>query len=148
MHEIQAGEIEVTFPSQTQFVHMVTMVANNAATMAGFERSVAGKVAIATDEAVTNVIRHAYNNKPDKQIKLKSTISAEPLTLEIFHTGRPLRNESIKLPDMEQYIAERRKGGLGLLLITKFMDEVDYHVGKENCCSMKKYRKRDHAGDT
>ncbi len=146
MHEIQAGNIEVIFPSQTQFVHMVTMMANNAATMAGFDRSVAGKVAIATDEAVTNVIRHAYKGKGNKTIKLKITINAESLMLEIFHTGRPLRSESIHLPDMEQYIAERRKGGLGLLLITKFMDEVDYHVGEENCCSMKKYRKRDQAG--
>lgn len=146
MQEVQAGEVEVTFPSQTQFVHMVTMMANNAATMAGFDRSVAGKVAIATDEAVTNVIRHAYKGKPNHTIKLRITINSESLVLEIFHKGQPLRNESINLPDMKQYIAERRKGGLGLLLITKFMDEVDYHIGKENCCSMKKYRKRDQKG--
>lgn len=146
MHEVHAGEVEITFPSQTQFVHMVTMMANHAATMAGFDRSVAGKVQIATDEAVTNVIKHAYKGRGDKTIKLKITINADCLILELFHTGRPLRKESIHLPDMEQYIAERRKGGLGLFLITKFMDEVDYVVGDENCCSMKKYRKRDGAG--
>lgn len=140
MSDLQAGEIQITFPSQTQFVHLVTMMANNAATIAGFDRSVAGKVGIATDEAVTNVIKHAYGGKPDKTIRLKIRIDADGLVMWIYHTGDPLRKESIKLPDMEEYIKARRVGGLGLLLISKLMDEVDYVVGKEHCCLLKKYK--------
>lgn len=146
MTETRAGEIQVTFPSQTQYIHMVTSMANNAAMMAGFERSVAGKVAIACDEAVTNVIRHAYKGQSNKTVRMKITIDVDALVIEIFHTGQPLKKENIKLPDMDKYIKEKRRGGLGLLLITKFMDEVDYVVGSENCCLLKKYRKTEQQG--
>ncbi|MCB1050615.1 MAG: ATP-binding protein [Acidobacteria bacterium] len=146
MTETQTGEIQVIFPSQTQYIHMITTMANNAAVMAGFDRSVAGKVAIACDEAVTNVIRHAYKGNPNQQVRMKFTLDGEALVIEIFHTGTPLNKENIKLPDMDQYLQEKRRGGLGLLLITKFMDEVDYVVGSENCCLLKKYRNTDQKG--
>lgn len=146
MNEPFSGQVEVTFPSQTRFLYMITMLANNAALLAGFDQSVAGKVGIATDEAVTNVIKHAYKGATDKTIKVKIEIQDDGLTLEIFHKGAPLRNEDIKLPDMDEYIKARRVGGLGLFLITKLMDEVDYVVGEEHCCKLKKYRQTDAAG--
>jgi len=146
MNKVLAGEIQATFPSQTQYVHLITTMANNAAAIAGFDRSVAGKVAIATDEAITNVIRHAYKGKTNKTIKIKICINDDSLTVAIYHSGDPLHNEDIKLPDMEEYIRERRVGGLGLFLITKFMDEVDYVVGKQNCCLLTKYRNSDKSG--
>ena len=141
MKDLQQGEISMTFPSQTSYVHMATMVANNAASIAGFDEGIAGKVAIATDEAVTNVIRHAYKGKPDKQITLKVEITKESLIIKILHTGKALKKEDIHLPVMKEYIANRRVGGLGLYIINQFMDEVDYLVGKEHCCQMTKYRR-------
>lgn len=141
MKDLQQGEISVTFPSQTSYVHMAAMIANNAAAIAGFDEPIAGKVAIATDEAITNVIRHAYKGKPDKKITLKVEITAESLIIKIIHTGKALKKEDINLPVMKEYIANRRVGGLGLYIINQFMDEVDYRVGKEHCCQMTKYRR-------
>lgn len=141
MTDQQKGNILVTFPSQNQYVHMITMVASNAASIAGFDKSVAGKVAIATDEAVTNVIKHAYGGKPDYTITFKVEITPESLIIKIIHTGAALSKKSIVLPDMKKYIEERRRGGLGLLIMNQFMDEVDYQEGKQHCCQMTKYRK-------
>lgn len=141
MKELEEGEVEITFPSQTRFVHMVTTLASTAATMAGFDKKVAGKVAIATDEAVTNVIRHAYKGKGSNQITLKVNITKESLILEVLHAGEALSNDDVKLPVMEEYIKERRVGGLGLFIINKFMDKVDYLEGKESGCRMTKFRK-------
>ena len=146
MKEDQPSEIMVTFPSQNRYIHMVTMVASNAATIAGFDKAVAGKVAIATDEAVTNVIKHAYRGDPRKMITFKANITPESLVLKVFHTGEALVKTTIKLPVMSDYIKERRKGGLGLYIINKFMDEVDYLAGKEHCCQMTKYRNAEKAG--
>ena len=141
MKDLKQGEIVVTFPSSTGYIHMVTTVARNAATIAGFEKSIAGKVAIATDEAVTNVIRHAYQGDPNKKVTIKFQITDDSLIIRIMHTGRALSKEDIKLPVMNEYIKKRRVGGLGLYIMNQFMDEVDYTVGKENCCQMTKYRK-------
>lgn len=141
MKELEEGEVEVTFPSQTRFVHMMTTLASTAATMAGFDDKVAGKVAIATDEAVTNVIRHAYKGKASNKIKLKVKVTKESLILEVLHSGEALKEDDVKLPIMEEYIKNKQVGGLGLFIINKFMDEVDYLVGEANGCRMTKYRK-------
>lgn len=146
MADLKRGEIMVTFPSAVEYVHMATTVASNAAAIAGFDKGVAGKVAVATDEAVTNVIKHAYGNQPHHRITLKAEITPESLTLKVVHTGKALTNEEIKLPNMQEYMARLERGGLGLLIIKQFMDEVDYLVGKENCCQMTKYRNLDKTG--
>lgn len=146
MMELPTGEIRVTFPSDTIYVHMAITVASNAATIAGFDKSVANKIALATDEAVTNVIKHAYEGRNDQQITLKALITPESLTLKVMHTGKALTNEDIKLPDMKQYVQERKQGGLGIYIMKKFMDEVDFLVGKEHCCQMTMYRLTDRTG--
>jgi len=146
MGDLNRGEIMVTFPSELEYVHMATTVASNAACIAGFDKTVAGNVAVATDEAVTNVIKHAYGSQPNHRITLKAEITPESLTLKVVHTGKALTNEEIKLPNMQQYIKERKQGGLGLFIMKQFMDEVDYLVGKEHCCQMTKYRKLDKTG--
>jgi serine/threonine-protein kinase RsbW len=125
---------------------MAVTVACNAAKIAGFDEGVAGKVGVATDEAVTNVIKHAYGNDPNHQITLKAEITAESLTLKVVHTGKALTNDDIILPDMKKYIQQFRKGGLGLLIMKRFMDEVDFMVGKETCCQMTKYRNLEKTG--
>ncbi len=139
MTDHHKGDIMVTFPSQKQYIHMVTMMAKTAAVIAGFDKAVAGKVAIATDEAVTNVIKHAYRDDPHKQITCKVEIKPDSLVIKVLHTGEALDRDSVKLPVMRDYIDEMRKGGLGLYIIDQFMDEVDYRVGKEHCCQMTKY---------
>lgn len=143
MADFPSGEIKVTFPSDTIYVHMAITVASNAAAIAGFDKKIAGKVALATDEAVTNVIKHAYGGSKDKEITLKAEITPEALTLKVVHTGKALTNEDVKLPDMDQYLANFPTGGFGLYIMNQFMDEVDYLVGKEHCCSMTKYRNAD-----
>lgn len=142
------GEIMVTFPSSAKYVHMATTVAGNAAVIAGFDKTVAGKVSVAADEAVTNVIKHAYDDCPDYRITLKAEITQESLTLKVIHTGKALTNDEVKLPNMVEYINDRRRGGLGLYIMKQFMDEVDYLVGKEHCCQMTKYRNLDKTGAT
>jgi len=146
MSEFHGGVVQITFPSHTQYIHMVSSLACNAAMMVGFDRGSAGKVAIACDEAVTNVIRHAYRGEAEHEVRMRITFDGKALVIEIFHTGLPLNKENVQLPDMDRYLAEKRRGGLGLLLITKFMDEVDYLVGSENCCTLKKYRTTDQKG--
>ena len=146
MTEPPTGEIKVTFPSDTVYVHMAITVASNAASIAGFDKSIASKVALATDEAVTNVIKHAYGGAKDQLITLKAEITPECLILKVVHTGKALTNEDVKLPDIEKYLERRKPGGLGLYIMKQFMDEVDFLVGKEHCCLMTKYRYADKSG--
>ena len=116
--------IRLVIPSQTRYLNLVTTLAKRASMVAGFDDADAAKVSIAMDEAVTNIIIHAYKNDPDKKIEVELRFAPTYLEIHLLHSGKGLSDDQIKLPDPEEYIRHPRKGGLGLLLISRFMDEI------------------------
>ncbi len=83
-------------------------------------------ILLAIEEACTNVIRHAYLYAPGGTIRLKITLSSDRAIFEIIDTGRAFDFDSSGTPDLDRYVETSRKGGLGLYLIRKIMDDVDY----------------------
>jgi serine phosphatase RsbU (regulator of sigma subunit)/anti-sigma regulatory factor (Ser/Thr protein kinase)/transposase len=86
-------------------------------------------ILLAIEEACTNVIRHAYLYGPGT-IRIKSVITTGKVVFEIIDTGRAFDFDSSGTPDLDRYVETSRKGGLGLYLIRKIMDEVNYRSGK------------------
>lgn len=82
-------------------------------------------VVLASDEALTNVIRHGYHNEPGHAIDvwLRSVHNSEAgIEIEIRDFGRQVPLDSICGRDLD----EPRPGGLGVHLIQSLMDEVVY----------------------
>lgn len=130
----------LVIPSQTRYLNLVTGLAKRAAMVAGMDDATAAKVSIAVDEAVTNVIKHAYSDEPDHQVDLELLFTGTALEVHIWHTGLGLRSDQVHLPDPNEYVKHPRKGGLGLLLMSRFMDEVRYaeRAGRAECCMIKR----------
>jgi len=83
------------------------------------------KILLAIEEACSNVIRHAYVLGPGN-IKLEITRKGDRVTFSIKDKGRSFELGKAKRIDLKKYIQTGRKGGLGLQLIQKIMDEVIY----------------------
>lgn len=83
------------------------------------------KILLAIEEACSNVIRHAYVLGPGN-IKLEITRKGDKVTFSIKDKGRSFDLGKAKKIDLKKYIQTGRKGGLGLQLIQKIMDEVIY----------------------
>ena len=134
------SEFQLVIPSETKYLNLVTGLAKRAALVAGLDDSAAAKVSIAVDEAVTNVILHAYNGEASHQVELKLHFTPQALEVHIFHTGLGIREDQMVLPDPKEYVTRPRKGGLGLLLMSRFMDEVRFREtsGRNECCLIKK----------
>ena len=134
------AEFQLVIPSQTKYLNLVTGLAKRAALVAGLDDSAAAKVSIAVDEAVTNVILHAYKGEAGHQVELQLEFTPLALEIHIFHTGQGMREDQIVLPDPKEYVTHPRKGGLGLLLMSRFMDEVRFRedAGRNECCLIKK----------
>ena len=130
----------LVIPSQTRYLNLVTGLAKRASLVAGMDDATAAKVSIAVDEAVTNVIIHAYGNEADHLVEIELRFTATALEIHIWHTGRGIREDQVILPDPGEYVKHPRKGGLGLLLMSRFMDEVHFLEGKERneCCMIKR----------
>jgi serine/threonine-protein kinase RsbW len=137
--EFDNHTFRLVIPSQTRYLNLVTTLAKRASISAGLDEADAAKVSIAVDEAVTNIIVHAYQNDPDKKVTVDLRFTPASLEVHLLHSGRGIREDQIKLPDPNDYIRHPRKGGLGLLLMSRFMDEVRFleDGDQSECCMIK-----------
>ena len=97
----------------------------------GFNTDDVGKIELACDEACTNVIKHAYalnKNKGKKSLDILIKIDLDKFTLVVTDHGKGFDPGLIKTPNMQEYLAQLKVGGLGIYLMKTLMDEVDYQV--------------------
>jgi serine phosphatase RsbU (regulator of sigma subunit)/anti-sigma regulatory factor (Ser/Thr protein kinase)/TolA-binding protein len=95
-----------------------------------FSDKVINAFKLAVDEAATNIIRHAYR-ETDGLITLRSIVRKNSLTLCIIDQGTYFDPKRVKDPDLNRYIDIGKKGGLGIFIIRKLMDEIDYRKTEE-----------------
>ena len=109
---------------------------------AGVTGDVAGKMALALEEAAANVINHAFlNSAPSHRLAVTVTIEADCVTAEIIDNGKAFDPSAAPEPDCTLPLDARHPGGLGLHLIRKLMDRVDYcRIDGENRLRLEKVR--------
>ncbi|GAB4323140.1 MAG: hypothetical protein Kow0074_15120 [Candidatus Zixiibacteriota bacterium] len=99
---------------------------------------------LAIEEAVTNIIRHGYLYGAGK-IRIRVQSNSRWVHIIISDHGRAYELDAdAQAPDLQQLAATGRKGGLGLALMRKVTDNVEYkRVGDENVLTLsKRLRKR------
>ena len=116
------NEFDLTIPSQTAKLKRVRRFVAAAAQRFGFSLDDASKIALAVDEACTNIIKHAYNFADDKNIHLTIFMRDGRFEVLITDHGKPFDPDGVKLPDMKEYLSHYRRGGLGMYLMKSLMD--------------------------
>jgi len=135
-------EFSISIPSQTQLLKMVVEITKHIATIYQFRPAEAQKISLAVDEAITNAIEHSYDNREDQDISVEFYLNPEGLMIKVIYAGTPpdLNTRQINLHTM---IKTKSKGGLGVELMRRIMDSVDYKtVDGVNTCEMIKWQKR------
>ncbi len=128
--------------STTDNLALVRNIIKNAALEVGFNQEQAGKIVLAADEAVTNVIKHAYNYSPNGEIILSVSFSKNKFSISISDKGKHFDPKKVKEPNLKKYYKEKRVGGLGIYLMKKLMDEVKYtKPNNRNKVTLVKYLK-------
>lgn len=136
-------EFKLRIPSQTDNLELIRYFVGRVAEKVGFDDEDVGKIELACDEACTNVIKHAYSldRKNDQSLDIAIKLDYQKLTLVVTDHGKGFNPNSIKMPNMKEYLAELKVGGLGIYLMKTLMDEVDYEIkpGVRNQVRMVKY---------
>lgn len=83
-------------------------------------------IQMAVDEAVTNVMEHAYAGRRDGEIFIRCTSDGREFFVEIRDSGKPFDPSTIKLPDTHSPLSKRSIGGLGIFFMRKLMDRVEF----------------------
>lgn len=90
-------------------------------------------VRLAVDEAYTNIIKHAYQNKSSNPVEIEIGHNNSELWISLSDHGHPFDPSGYQEPDIFQRIKDKKRGGMGVYLIRKLMDHVQYNTrGKTN----------------
>lgn len=90
----------------------------------GFGEDCITRVVMSVDEALTNVIRHAYDGVVDQpiDIELDWTMPPDGVRISIRDHGRGVGCEHMSPPPRDKL----QPGGLGLHIMTECMDRIEY----------------------
>ena len=98
------------------------------------------QVVLAVDEVVANFIIHANGEDETQFLDLEMTFDAHSLNVEIADHGDtiflPAPHQN---PDLRDYIRQGRKGGMGMTLVNRLMDRVEFFTrGNHTVCHLSK----------
>lgn len=89
---------------------------------------VVNQVVLAVDEVVANFIIHANGEDTTQFLELLLVLAGPNLDIEIEDLGTTLFLPTGKVanPDLQAYIQQGRKGGMGMALVSRIMDQVEF----------------------
>ncbi len=85
-------------------------------------------IVLAVDEICTNLIVHSNQCDEKKEIRLTMNLkkSLGEVLFEIYDNGDSFDYSEYREPDISQLIKERSKGSLGLMLVRRIMDKIEF----------------------
>lgn len=92
----------------------------------GLDEKTQFNIALALDEAVTNVVLYAYDTPGTGKIDIDALLSKDEVVIRISDSGKPFDPTAAADPDISLPGDQRPIGGLGIFLVRKLMDAVRY----------------------
>lgn len=127
----------LTVPGRYDQIQEVCLFISAGAAEAGFSDDMLFRLELATDEACTNVIEHAYGGENEGTIRVSWRIEDNSFVIEILDQGQTFNPDDIQAPtitvrgleassDEDAAIADLKVGGLGLYFMRELMDGVTF----------------------
>jgi serine/threonine-protein kinase RsbW len=134
---------QLTIPNSTQYLRDVREFITRMVRRSGLDRADHNKVILAVDEAISNIMKHAYQDVSEGTISLEAIADGQKLQIIIRDSGKSFDPGDVKEPDLERYVKTGKKEGLGIYLMRRIMDEIQYEFikGVRNELRMTKYVK-------
>ncbi|MBD3617506.1 MAG: ATP-binding protein [Gracilimonas sp.] len=93
----------------------------------GLSQKDISEIRLAVDEAYTNIIKHAYKNSPTEKVEIEIGSDTDHLWISLMDKGKSFDPNSYSEPDLMKRIKAKKRGGMGVYLIRKVMDHVQYN---------------------
>lgn len=122
----EQAPISLRIFSQPAQLPVVRAAVEKACELLGFDGQTAGQVVLSVDEALTNIIKHAYKSACDKPIEIELSVQQagqqQALRISMRDYGCWVDPSLIRSRDLHDI----RPGGLGVHIMKNCMDSVDY----------------------
>lgn len=81
---------------------------------------------LAVDEVCANVIIHSAECNDEKTLDVFVETKNNDIIFEVIDRGSGYDLRNHKMPELSEIIKAKRKGGVGLMLVQKIMDKIDF----------------------
>ncbi len=125
MNSLPGKPVHIVICSSPTFLPVVRAAVEKICELIGFDTACVGNIILSTDEALTNIIKHAYGGASDKPIEIDLIPldeHARGLCIRLRDHGQTVDLSRIKGRDL----SDIRPGGLGVHIMTKCMDQLEY----------------------
>ena len=136
--------LDLVLVSDPQLLSVVRAAIERLTELSGFSPPECRSITRAVDEAVANVMRHAYGGQPNKRIEVSCTRVSrsvqgqqrEGLEIQLLDNGLPFDRKKLTARSLD----EVKPGGLGLHFMRDSMDVMEHRrVGQRNQLRLVKY---------
>ncbi len=140
MPQPRPDQVDLAIASDPRLLKIVRMTIMHLTELAGFGEEEQKSVALAVDEACSNIIKHAYDGATDRPILIRFQLLDRGLRVLLRDYGRKADLSKIKSRELDDI----RPGGLGVHLIRSVMDVVEYDnsLDEGNLLTLEKYLRR------
>lgn len=131
-----------TYPARFEYLDEIRDLVAQVARRGGFTEKEIYSIQLAADEAASNIIEHAYEGTTDGILQVTCEMQGNEIFIAMHDDGKPFDPSEVKQPNLKADLSERQIGGLGVYLMRKLMDKVQYESkpGAGNLLTMRKRR--------
>ncbi|MFC0274443.1 anti-sigma B factor RsbW [Metabacillus herbersteinensis] len=135
--------IEMKIPAKPEYVGIIRLTLSGIASRMGYAYDEIEDLKIATSEACTNAVQHAYKKTEGGEVVVGFGLYEDRLEVMVADSGKSFNFEQTK-SELGPYSAssdldEVSEGGLGLFLMETLMDEVRVLLNSGVTVFMTKY---------
>lgn len=133
----------VQFAAKFEFLDEIRDFVGSIARDAGFQDREVYNIQLATDEAASNIIEHAYEGVTNGILEISCGLkNGDAIHVVLIDHGEPFDPSEVPDPDLDADLSERKIGGLGIFLMRKLMDEVHYQAGPGNSNTLRLIKRK------
>lgn len=127
----------IKLPARLEYLQTFMDFVSSCAGEQGFGQKKINEIELATEEALVNIFNYAYKEREGEVEIICKLDNNKKFILEIVDSGFPFNVLSVEDPDITADISERQIGGLGVLLMKKLTDSVQYrYEGDKNILTL------------
>lgn len=117
---------EATFNDAYQDFDSILEAVAKIAAAAGLDKAALFQIDGAAAEAVANIVQHAYRGLEGARVKLEIEQDESGLQVILTDWGKPFDPSQVPEIDVRAQLAAGKRGGLGLYMMRRFVDRVEY----------------------
>ena len=119
--------VKLTIPNKLSHLQMALLYVEEAAKLIGFGKKEIKEIILGAEEAISNVIKHAYEKEENEQFDIICNQTPLGIKIIIKEKGIPYDPKLFPKYNPDAPLKKQTGTGLGLFLMKESMDEISFH---------------------